>query len=225
MTYCVYKHTSPSNKVYIGITGRDPKMRWANGKAYAHNKHFILAINKYGWNSFKHEILYDGMTKEQAEETEILLIAKYKSNDRRYGYNISKGGEVVRQGIRHTDETKRKISQSITGRKKSKEFCQKQSKRLKGITPRWCLPYCHSADAERKRWETVKANPEYQQRVDRFASNRRRPVAMIDENGQIINTFSSVKEAEDKTSIDYTSISKTCSNKRKSAGGFRWVYL
>ena len=30
--YCVYKHTSPSNKVYIGITSNNPLKRCANGK-------------------------------------------------------------------------------------------------------------------------------------------------------------------------------------------------
>lgn len=30
----VYKHTSPSGKVYIGITGREPKLRWDNGNGY-----------------------------------------------------------------------------------------------------------------------------------------------------------------------------------------------
>ena len=26
--FCVYKHTTPSGKVYIGITSRKPKERW-----------------------------------------------------------------------------------------------------------------------------------------------------------------------------------------------------
>lgn len=29
--YCVYKHTSPSGKVYVGITKLKPKYRWNNG--------------------------------------------------------------------------------------------------------------------------------------------------------------------------------------------------
>lgn len=29
--YCVYKHTSPSGKVYAGITKLKPKYRWNNG--------------------------------------------------------------------------------------------------------------------------------------------------------------------------------------------------
>ena len=29
-TYIVYKHTSPNNKIYIGISKNDPKYRWLN---------------------------------------------------------------------------------------------------------------------------------------------------------------------------------------------------
>ena len=32
--YCVYKHTSPSGKVYIGQTSINPLDRWQNGKGY-----------------------------------------------------------------------------------------------------------------------------------------------------------------------------------------------
>ena len=34
MGYTVYKHISPSGKVYIGITKRKPEYRWNKGKGY-----------------------------------------------------------------------------------------------------------------------------------------------------------------------------------------------
>jgi len=30
--YCVYKHTSPNGKMYIGMTGQNPEKRWGKGK-------------------------------------------------------------------------------------------------------------------------------------------------------------------------------------------------
>ena len=37
--YYVYKHTSPSGKVYIGITSKHPpERRWANGNGYKKNQ-------------------------------------------------------------------------------------------------------------------------------------------------------------------------------------------
>lgn len=92
--YIVYKHTSPCNKVYIGITSQSPEKRWQNGRGYIKNNHFWNAIQKYGWDNFKHEILYDNLTKEEACQKEIELIALYNSNNREYGYNISLGGET-----------------------------------------------------------------------------------------------------------------------------------
>ena len=76
MSYTVYKHTSPNNKVYIGITSRKPEYRWNSGKGYINNKYFTTAINKYGWNEFEHSILYENLSKEEAETKEIELIKK-----------------------------------------------------------------------------------------------------------------------------------------------------
>lgn len=92
-TYIVYKHTSPSNKVYIGITGNDIRKRWCNGFGYQTQPFFFRAIVKYGWINFKHEILYEGLSKEEAKYKEIELISKYKATDIHYGYNIDDGGD------------------------------------------------------------------------------------------------------------------------------------
>nr|DAX47865.1 MAG TPA: intron associated endonuclease [Bacteriophage sp.] len=48
MSFIVYKHTSPSNKVYIGITKLNLIKRWQGGKGYINNTYFFRAILKYG---------------------------------------------------------------------------------------------------------------------------------------------------------------------------------
>lgn len=115
MNYTVYKHTSPSNKVYIGITKQNPVKRWDNGSGYSNNEYFQRAIKKYGWNNFKHEILFTGFTKDEATQKEIELIAFYKSNDRNFGYNISSGGEA-HNGCKQSEELKQKLSQLYKGK-------------------------------------------------------------------------------------------------------------
>ena len=58
--YKVYKHTNIiNNKVYIGLTKQEPKRRWQNGYGYIDNSYFYNSITKYGWDGFKHEVLYD----------------------------------------------------------------------------------------------------------------------------------------------------------------------
>lgn len=103
--YIVYKHTSPSNKVYIGITKQTLKARWNNGYGYKNNEYFTNAIKKYGKENFKHKILYSNLTLEQAKELEIKTIAYYGSTNRNKGYNITIGGDSCNKGL--TEEQKR----------------------------------------------------------------------------------------------------------------------
>ena len=68
--YCVYAHTNLINgKMYIGISGDDPRKRWVRG--YKGSTRFYNAIQKYGWDNFDHVILVDELTKEEACEIEI----------------------------------------------------------------------------------------------------------------------------------------------------------
>ena len=92
--YCVYKHTSPSNKVYIGITSQEPERRWKNGNGYKKNLYFTKAIKKYGWDNFTHEILYNNLTRDEACRLEIQTISEYQANNSDYGYNLSLGGDL-----------------------------------------------------------------------------------------------------------------------------------
>lgn len=100
-SYCVYKHTSPSGKIYIGITKQKPHKRWSRGNGYRTNEYFSRAIKKYGWDNFSHEIILDGLTEQEACEIEKELISRYRSTDERYGYNHSTGGDNTFSGARH----------------------------------------------------------------------------------------------------------------------------
>lgn len=93
--YKVYKHTFPNGKVYIGITSKkNVKERWGENGKYYKGQFVYRAIRKYGWNNIKHEVLFEDLTKDQAEQKEIELIALYESNKRNKGYNIQNGGNT-----------------------------------------------------------------------------------------------------------------------------------
>ena len=109
----VYKHTSPSGKVYVGITCQKPESRWQGGRGYRHNEYFFRAIMKYGWDNFTHEIIAEGLSRTEACHVERALIANYKSNDPAYGYNITAGGDHAK----HTPETRMKLRMSHLGEK------------------------------------------------------------------------------------------------------------
>lgn len=56
-----------------------------------------------------------------------------------------------------------------------------------------------------------------------FAKNRR-PVAMINKGGVLLECFESTVEASKRTNICITSIQKCASGYQKTAGGYRWEY-
>ena len=112
--WSVYIHTNKTNnKVYIGITSWKPEDRWGhNGNRYYKEDHsvFYNAIQKYGWDGFEHIIFAENLTEEEAKKMEIVLIALYKSNCKRYenpsyGYNMTDGGDGT-TGRTHSEEKK-----------------------------------------------------------------------------------------------------------------------
>lgn len=107
--YLVYCHITPNGKRYIGITKQEPSKRWLNGKGYYQNKHFYRAIEKYGWNNIEHIIIIKNLTQTEACENEKKFILKYKTNNPKYGYNLTSGGET---GYQLTDESKRNLSKA-----------------------------------------------------------------------------------------------------------------
>lgn len=130
--YTVYMHKCPNGKVYIGITSRRPKARWVCGNWYIKNEHFYRAIQKYGWENIEHIIVEQNLSKKDAAELEIKLIKEYKSNDYKFGYNMSSGGEFGGSGVIVSQETRAKLSQKRKGRKMPEYVKNKISESLKG---------------------------------------------------------------------------------------------
>ena len=97
-TFIVYCHTNKVNsKKYIGITCQEPEVRWGYmGNNYKQSQpYFAKAIKKYGWDGFTHEILFDGLTAQEANDKEIDLIAFYHTyigDPECRGYNLTRGG-------------------------------------------------------------------------------------------------------------------------------------
>ncbi|MDR2939970.1 MAG: hypothetical protein LBV08_06560 [Clostridiales bacterium] len=86
-SYYLYKHTSPSGKIYIGVTTIKPVNRWQEGHGYKYNIEFYNDILNYGWDSFNHEILGNGLSRTEAEAEEARLILEYESHKPEKGYN------------------------------------------------------------------------------------------------------------------------------------------
>lgn len=117
--YVVYLHTLKSDgRKYVGITCQNPEKRWKNGRGYTHNSYFANTIQKYGWDTFKHEIVFENLTEDQACLKEKALIKLFNTTDRDYGFNLTSGGEhyeaaeIVKQKI-SVANTKYQISYEL----------------------------------------------------------------------------------------------------------------
>ena len=113
--FYVYVHVCPNGKRYVGATtASKPERRWAKGRGYKHQL-FEEAILKYGWDNIEHEV-FEVDSREEMYRKEIELISFYHTNDPEYGYNNSVGGEHGHLGCSCSEETRRKISKTLTGR-------------------------------------------------------------------------------------------------------------
>ena len=114
--YIIYIHTNKiNNKKYIGQTSLPPEDRFGNnGNGYKKSPYFYKAIQKYGWDNFSHEIVMSGLEKPEANKIEKELIKKFKTNDKRFGYNLTDGGEGV-VGWSPSDEWRKKDSERNKG--------------------------------------------------------------------------------------------------------------
>ena len=90
--YTVYKLPDPEGKVYIGCTGTPVEKRWKNGRGYTGQTPVHYAIETYGWENFKKEVLCEKLTREGADKLEKWFIAYYDSSDPAKGYNRFLGG-------------------------------------------------------------------------------------------------------------------------------------
>lgn len=238
--YTVYMHRNKyNNKVYIGITGRQPEIRWgSNGNGYWNNTHFYNAIKKYGWNDgFEHIILYSNLTKEQAESLERKLIKKYDSTNQNKGYNRAFGGSCNNL---HTDETKRKISEiqckplylydRIDGRFIKRFESTIQAEEVLGIPnsdiSSVCLKKVKTAHNYVFRYEDD--NVEYgkplsQEDLDWVNVNDCHvAVIQYDKNGKYIAEYNSIVEAKRITGCTSSMIQGSLSGKNKLGNGYIW---
>lgn len=221
--YTVYKHTSPTGKVYIGITRNNTQRRWKGGHGYVNNTHFFRAIQRYGWDAFKHEVLFTGLTEAEAVRKERELIAAYDSTDPAKGYNRDPGG-----GVR-SPETVAKTRAALTGRPIAPERRQRLLEAHLGKP----LPVGH----RRRISESHKNNPRVQAHilalnkaragVPKTAAHRRkiaeslhRAVVNLD-TGEV---FISVKDAAASCGGSHPNIVKVCTGERQKAYGYRWAY-
>jgi len=269
-TFTVYEHINKENsKRYIGITSKDINTRSGkNGLGYKGSTYFYNAINKYGWDNFEHNILKVELSDEEAKNLEIKLIAKYKTTNSEYGYNLMHGGQgnipnnIVRQKMSNsqkkvwddldhrdkmvkirkeigaTKEFKEQISNatkkawknegsrsqrilSLKRNGETKEFKEKMSIITTGSRNGF-YGLQHTKETKQIMRDKKLGIKLTQAHKDKVAESLKRKVVKLDIKGNYITTYNGISRIEDIKTTSH--ISACCRGKRKTAGGYKWMY-
>jgi len=105
-----------NNKCYIGQTTfslEKRKQRHEYISKYDSNYHFHKALKKYGFQTFKWEVIGVALDRKALNAIEKICIIIYDSKNS--GYNLTDGGEGI-NGWHHTEKIKRKISEGNKGK-------------------------------------------------------------------------------------------------------------
>lgn len=185
--------------MYVGITSKpDPELRWRGGDGYSENSHFRSAIKKYGWDSFEHVVLVEGASEDFAKHCEKFLIRVWHTQDRRFGYNMTSGGDGT-PGYHPSEKTRALLSRARMRENLSDETLRRRSEGLRGR----------------------KFSDEHKRKIGDSNSKR---IDMLDKSGIHLRTFRSAQDAEVELGISHSHISQCCHGRRNSSGGYLWRF-
>lgn len=119
----IYVHINKENgRCYVGQTWQNTERRWRKtSKAYFSYKNtevFYKALQKYTWEGFESKIICECTTQEEMNRMEEFYIKQYNSLAPN-GYNLR---DICDGREKHTEETKEKIRQKATGRKRDSSW-------------------------------------------------------------------------------------------------------
>lgn len=251
--YQIYLITDlTNNKKYVGqvIQHRGYKSRFAehiNGTKTANTRMLSNAIIKHGANNFIVELIESDIPEDLIDEKEIFYIKYYNTYyPNKLGYNMTLGGQGV-HGYKHTDETKKKISESGKARwehYQNSNECQFRNKKIsESLTGRVKSEESRRkcSEAAKKRFATEPGTFKGKHHSDatkrKIAEKNGHSVAMCSkESGEVIKTFLSTMEASrflnennyTQNKSAFTRIITICEGVKgqgKTAYGFIWKYL
>lgn len=202
--WILYRHTSPSGKVYIGITSKTANKRWNNGRGYSNCTYFYNAILKYGWDNIKHEILFTDLDESRAKSLEIELIRHYKSLG--ISYNMTNRGDGY-LGYTPPKEVRRKLSELAKNRTHT---CSEEARNK-------------IRESHLRNLSSYKSQ-EFRDKISKAVDYKKSKVSQFTLGGEYLRSFSSANEAEKFTSISRGAILRCCKGKVRRAGNFIWKY-
>lgn len=196
----IYKITNPKNKIYIGQTidfeRRVYQYKMLNCKE---QPKLYNSLKKYGFDNHKMELIY------QCDEIDLTFWERYYQelyktieNDNLNCFLVTTKDKTGR----HSEETKRKMSESAKGKKKTAEHIAKLPQNQKGYKGK-------------KRSEETKLKQS-------LNNGKARKVYQYTKDSEFIKEWRNVTEAEKAYNIN--NVSGVALGKLKTCGGFKWSY-
>lgn len=205
--------TSPTDRVYIGITSDLPKRKRAYKKVNCKSQILLYkSLNKYGFDNLNFEIIdnFDG-TASEARSKEIFWIRTCMSNFNKYpnqnGLNLTNGGQGT-SGSKMSEERRKYLSNLykgvafFAGHKHTEEAKSSMSKNKKGKeSPHkgktYSLEFCLKNSEAQKNKISIKRKKLSEEAKAKLRENRKstskKPILLISNNETL--EFSSIRKS------------------------------
>jgi len=192
-----------NNKKYIGSSRKeniDPHY-FGSGRLIKN------ALLKYGKENFTRDILWEG--NEDARIMETYWLEYFNAASNTMFYNITND---ARGNSSHTENAKKSVSEKLTGRKFSKETCNKisnaklgkpNSKKGKSDGPKPGVSTAHKG---------------------RISPNKGNAIIQYDLQGNIVQEWINMQQAAKYFNINSESIRQCLRGISKKCVGFKWSY-
>lgn len=237
----IYKWTCNLNgKSYIGQTINERKREqefWDENDSYTSNgSHIDCARKSYGldkktWTKTVLKRLWckDGneeKLKERLDYWEKYYISKYNTFDN--GYNSTNGGETNKI---ISENSKKKLSEASI--KQWENYSEKEKKKVVEHLKKGTNEY-HNGNKNHVKIEISLAISKKQKQWHKNNKARNcapktltssRKVAKLDDDGNILEIYNSIKEATEKNNAYTYGITRACKGILKTCKGYKWKYL
>lgn len=196
----IYKITNPKGKIYIGQTIDFERRVYQYKKLNCKEQPKLYnSLKKYGFQNHNFELIWP-CWERYLTKWERYFQEMYNSieNDNLNCFLVTTKDKTGK----HTEETKRKISESNKGRKFTAEHIAKLPQNQKGYKGK-------------PRSDSFKLNQS-------LKNGRNRKVYQYEKDGTFIKEWFNISEAERQ--LGHKNISYAALGKLKTCGGFKWSY-
>lgn len=248
----IYKITNNiNNKVYIGQTikprgflDRYPhkgigiervyKFHKNNkNRGYGYNEHLFCAIEKYGFDAFSVDEVFDvAMSEDELNEKEILYIHMFDSFYNGYNQTLGGGGTSGMAALSGKEcPVSRSVCQISTDGKLIKIWdCISDVEKELGIDSSKISCVCRGQRNTTQNYvwvylEDYDENKDYSRKPrSKHRTKGVKKVLLLDDNGMILQEFESVNDAARKLKTTSATVSHICLHKKKRKPIFNLIY-